>query len=145
MAEDIRYIVRIANTDLDGKKNVCVAMTGIKGVDRMLANAACMVIGLDPAKKAGSLTDAELKKLEDVIKSPGKYDIPSWMMNRRKDYEDGEDKHLLTSDLALVEGGDLKRLKKMKSYRGMRHSWGLTTRGQRTKANFRNTRSKGKR
>jgi small subunit ribosomal protein S13 len=64
------------------------------------------------------------------------------MLNRRKDYETGEDIHLLSSDLAFTQDNDIKMMKKMKSYKGMRHARGLTVRGQKTRANFR--RNKGK-
>jgi len=64
------------------------------------------------------------------------------MLNRRKDYETGEDKHLLSSDLAFTKDNDIKMLKKIKSYKGMRHAFGLPVRGQRTRSNFR--RNKGK-
>ena len=64
------------------------------------------------------------------------------MKNRQKDFEDGENKHISGADLKLRREFDLKRLKKIKSYKGVRHSHGLPVRGQRTKANFRKNRKK---
>lgn len=64
-------------------------------------------------------------------------------MNRRKDVESGEEKHLTGTDLDLRKDFDIKKLKKIKSYRGLRHTAGLPTRGQRTKAHFRSNRKKG--
>ena len=65
------------------------------------------------------------------------------MMNRRKDYEDGKDKHLLTSSLDLQKELDIKRLKKIRSYRGLRHALGQPVRGQRTKSHFRKNKTVG--
>ena len=64
------------------------------------------------------------------------------MVNHRKEYESGEDKHLITGTLNFTKDNDLKRLKKIKCLRGARHQKGLPVRGQRTRSNFR--KSKGK-
>lgn len=108
----------------------------------MFANAVLSVSGVPKDKKAGILTDKEVEQLNDVLKNPSKYKIPEWMLNRREDYETGENAHILSADLDFTKDNDIKRLKKTKSNRGMRHAWGLPLRGQRTKSNFR--RSKGK-
>ena len=141
MAE-FKHIIRVANTDLEGKKAVMYAMKKIKGVDVMFANAVLSIAGIDKNKKAGDLIDAEVKKMDEIIKEPLKFGIPEWLVNRRNDYETGEDMHVQGPELKLVKEDDIKRMKKVKSYKGLRHQWGLTVRGQRTKANFR--KSKGK-
>jgi small subunit ribosomal protein S13 len=64
------------------------------------------------------------------------------VLNRRIDFETGEKGHLTGSDLDLKKEFDIKRLKKIKSYKGLRHNVGLPVRGQRTKANFRRNRKK---
>lgn len=144
MAEkELKYLVRVMNTDLDGKKQIPIALSKIKGVKFSLANALCAVAGIDSRKKAGYLSDAEVKKLNDVLADPIQFGVPEWMTNRQKDPETGESKHVCVSDLQFLKDNDMKNLKKTKSYRGMRHQWGLTTRGQRTKANFRRTKVKG--
>ncbi len=136
-------MVRIKQTDLDGNKHVRVALTKIKGVGVMFSNAACNLAGIDPKIKTGYLTEDAVKKIEDIFENPAKHDIPVWMLNRRNDYEDGVDKHLFASDLDFTKGNDLRRLQKIKSYRGLRLSWGLTVRGQRTKGHFRKRTKKG--
>ncbi|MBN1157449.1 30S ribosomal protein S13 [Candidatus Woesearchaeota archaeon] len=141
-SQELRYIVRIANTDLVGSKNILFAMGKIKGISVMLANAFLGVAGIEKDKRAGALTDAEIQKLNDVISNPAKYNIPEWLFNRRKDPETGEDIHLLAGDLRFNTENDIKLMKKTRSYKGIRHSLGLTVRGQRTKANFR--RNKGR-
>lgn len=142
MAEDLKYIVRIANTDLDGKKHICVAITKIKGIGRIFANAICNITGIDKEKKTGYLTQEEILKLNEAISNSSSF--PKWMLNRRKDFESGEDMHLITADLAFTKETDIKRMRKTKSYKGMRHSWGLPVRGQKTKSNFRKNKGKVK-
>lgn len=133
--EEFKQLIRIANTDIKGEKPLYDALRHIKGVGFRFANALCNIIKIDKLKKVGSLTSDEVKKIESIIESPK--DIPKWMFNRRKDYETGEDKHLISTDLKLSEEFDIKRLKQIKSYKGMRHAWGLPTRGQRSKGHFR--------
>ncbi len=110
----------------------------------MFANAVCYLAGIDKNKLTGELNDDEVKKLEEVIKNPSKFGMPIWMLNRRKDYETGENKHLLVSDLDFTKENDIKRLKKIKAYRGVRHMFGLPVRGQRTRSNFRPNKGKAR-
>ena len=140
--ENYKYIIRIANTDLDGKKQILLALQKIKGVGHMYANMLCHNSGLPIDKIAGKLSDAEIKKLNETLKDISK--VPTWMLNRRKDRQTGEDQHIITGDLQFTKENDLKRLKKIKCYRGIRHMFGLTCRGQKTKSNFRRNKNKGK-
>jgi len=140
--EEIRYLVRIANTDLDGTKPLYNALTKIKGISYMFSNFVTSAADVDKKKKTGLLSDAEIKKIEEVIKSPADYNPPSWMLNRRKDFETGKDLHLIGSDLDFAHDTDVKIMKKMKSYKGVRHILGLPVRGQRTKSNFRKNKGK---
>ncbi len=143
MAEhQFNHIVRVINTDLDGNKPISQALRKIKGISFMMSNAICIKAGLDPVKKAGNLEDNELKKIEDVLVNPTKYQIPSWMLNRRSDPEDGLNKHLLSSDLTFITDNDIKMMKKIKSYKGVRHSLGQPVRGQSTKSHFRKNKGK---
>ena len=141
MAE-FKHIVRIADTDLQGSKAVLYAMKKIKGVDVMYANAVLSVAGISKSKKAGDLIDGEVTKLNQILQTPEKYNMPSWLYNRRIDYETGMHIHVMGGKLRLMNEDDIKRMKKTKSYRGLRHQWGLTVRGQRTKSNFRKSKSK---
>lgn len=142
--DNFRYIVRFVNADLDGKKPVGFALSKIKGVSYSIANAACKIANVDLSKRTGYLTDDEIKKLNSVLENIDKENFPSWMLNRQKDPETGKDTHLLSGDLQFAKENDLKLLKKMKCYRGIRHMQGLPSRGQRTKSNFRRTKSRKK-
>lgn len=138
---EFKHILRIANADLDGKKPILQALRKIKGVGLMLSNAVCSVADISADKQTGILSDAEVKRIDEVLKDINK-NVPTWILNRRKDYETGEDKHLLSGDLTFTNENDIKRMKKIKSYKGIRHMFGLPVRGQRMRSNFR--RNKGK-
>ncbi len=141
--QEIKHLVRIANTDLEGQKHISLALTKIKGIGHVLSNILCNISNIEKSKKAGLLSDDEVSKLDSVIKNISKNGVPSWALNRRKDYETNEDIHLIGPDLKFTQENDIKRLKKIKSYKGMRHANRLPTRGQKTKSNFRKNRGKG--
>ena len=127
--------VRILDTDIPSNKNVYIGLTKIKGISFTLSNAICNYLGINKFKKMKELSEDELKKLNEIpsiIKN-----LPSWLYNRRKDRETGHDLHLFGSKLDLTKEFDIRRLKKIKAYRGVRHSLGLPVRGQRTKSHFR--------
>ena len=140
--QELKYFVRIANTDLDGNKQIANALTKIKGISFMFSNAILNVSKIQKTKKSGYLSDSDVAKIDDVIKEPAKFNIPSWMFNRKKDPEDNLDRHLTGTTLSFTQDNDIKMMKKIKSYKGIRHSYGLPVRGQRTRSNFR--RNKGK-
>lgn len=140
--QELKYFVRIANTDLDGNKPLLQSLTKIKGINFMFANAVCNATGISKIKKTGYLTDEESGRIDEAIREPAKFKLPSWLFNRKKDPEDGTDKHLLGATLTFAQENDIKMMKKIKSYKGIRHMLGLPVRGQRTRSNFR--RNKGK-
>ncbi len=134
MAEDINEIVRITGTDIKGDKNILYSLSRVRGVGIMFSHALLHVAGINPTRKAGTLTDDEVKQLEEIVSDPAKYNIPSWMLNRRQDYTTGEDKHVVSNDLIMFLREDIMRLRKIRAYRGIRHERGLKSRGQRTKS-----------
>ncbi len=142
MEEGFKHILRVANTDLDGNKPIGRALMKIKGINFMFANAVCTISGVEKGKKTGNLTADDLKKIENVISNPLAAGTPSWMLNRRNDPEDGSDKHLLSSDLKFTVENDIKMMKKIKCYKGVRHSLGQPVRGQSTKSHFRKNKGK---
>jgi small subunit ribosomal protein S13 len=133
-------IVRILQTDIPGSKNVYAGLTRIRGVSWAISNAVCKINNLDKNKKIESLTKEEVQKIETTLKE---HKFPNFILNRRKDFTTGTDSHIIGSNLDLVEELDIKRLKKIRSYRGLRHATGQPTRGQRTKSHFRTNRKKG--
>ncbi|MGV8151795.1 MAG: 30S ribosomal protein S13 [Candidatus Nanoarchaeia archaeon] len=131
-------IVRIWQTDIPGNKKSLVGLTYIKGVSWSISNAMCRILKLDKDKKISELSKEEISKIEGFLKNPS---LPRFLLNRRRDFETGEDQHLFTTELDMKKEFDIRRLKKIRSYRGLRHATGQPTRGQSTRSHFR---SRGK-
>ncbi|HRZ85806.1 MAG TPA: 30S ribosomal protein S13 [Candidatus Paceibacterota bacterium] len=127
-------LVRILSTDIPGSKNVYIGLTRIRGISYNISNAILHILKLDKNRKISSLSKEEIELISKTIKE---LKIPEFLMNRRKDYDTGESKHLTSTELDLRKEFDIKRLKKIKSYKGIRHTRGLPVRGQRTKSHFR--------
>ncbi len=137
-----KHIVRVANVDLPGNKPLHWALTNIKGIGINFADAVCSIANVPKEIKAGNATEEQIRRLNDIINNPLKNGFPAWMVNRQRDAETGEDKHLITGTLTYVQDNDVKMMKKIRSYKGIRHIQGQPVRGQRTRSNFR--RNKGK-
>ncbi|MBI2043133.1 30S ribosomal protein S13 [Candidatus Pacearchaeota archaeon] len=132
-------IVRILSRDIEGKMKLYVGLTKIKGVSWSMSNAVCKILNLDKNRTIGSLTEEEIKKVSDFLKNPK---VPVFLVNRRFDFDTGENRHLIGTDLDLRRDFDIKRLKSIRSYRGLRHQLGQPTRGQRTQSHFRKNKLK---
>ena len=139
--EDIRYIVRIGGKDLNGELPIYRALQGIKGISHRMALNVAIAFEKETGKKydmrIGKMEEEFDKKLEEIVLEPSKHGLPTWMFNKRKDFEEGQDKHLVMADLDFAKRKDLQRLNEIKSYRGLRLSWGLPVRGQSTKSTHR--------
>ncbi|MCH4814282.1 MAG: 30S ribosomal protein S13 [Saccharolobus sp.] len=133
MSQQFKYVVRIFGQDVDGTMKLPYALAMVKGIGYNTAKAMIRKLGMDPNARLGELSDADIKKVESVISDHTIKGLPSWLYNRRKDYESGLDLHLVTSDLIFYVRNDIEREKKSRSWRGVRHSLGLKVRGQRTR------------
>ena len=132
----IQNIIRFSETNIDGTKKVEAALRQIDGISFSFANAASTISGLGD-KTFGSLSEAELKKLEEIINNPKQYGIPGWLFNRRKDPDTGAERHIIASQSDFIQKMDINKMKRIKSYKGVRHMFGLPVRGQRTRSSFR--------
>ena len=132
-------IIRIMQTDIPGNKRILAGLTYIKGVSWAVSNAMCKILKLDENKKIVELNEKETEQIIAFLKNPK---LPEFLLNRRNDFETGEDSHLIGNDLEMKKEFDVRRLKKIRSYRGLRHAFGHPTRGQRTRANFRSKKGK---
>ena len=110
-----------------------VGLTQIKGVGYMFANSIISKLKIDSGLRIGNLANEQVKSIENIIQNPSSSNFPLWFLNRRKDVETGEDKHLLTSDIDFTVRNDVEREKTSGSWRGYRHMFGLKVRGQRTR------------
>ncbi len=133
---DFNYIVRIANTDIDGEKKIIFGLTQIKGLGRRMATYVADTAGIDRGIKCGNLSDSQLEKINQVLELMHEK-APSWILNHRKDFDTGKDLHLIGSDVEMRLRDDVNLLKMIRSYRGIRHETNLRVRGQRTRANNR--------
>ncbi len=133
-------LIRILATDIPGNMRVYAGLRKIKGVSWSFSNAVCNVLKIDKKKKISELTKEEIDKISEFIKNPK---LPEFLLNRRKDFETGKNMHLIGTDLELTKEFDIKRLKKIKSYKGIRHILGQPVRGQRTKSHFRKNKAVG--
>ncbi|HII15989.1 MAG TPA: 30S ribosomal protein S13 [Nanoarchaeota archaeon] len=141
--DTIRQMVRLIDKTIPGTRILELALCDLRGVGFPMAHAICHVLEIDEKCKVGSLSDEQLQKIEEAIKNPLKFNIPKWMLNRRNDYETGADLHLQGADLTFNVDNDIKRMKKIRCYKGMRHSAGQPVRGQKTRAHFRHGTSLG--
>ncbi|MEM0023214.1 MAG: 30S ribosomal protein S13 [Thermofilaceae archaeon] len=134
MAEqEFKYIVRIADKDLPGDKNIVYALSLIKGIGVNTAYALCRKLGIDTRRKLGSLTEEEISKVDEAVRELHKLGLLSWLYNRRQDPRLGIDRHLIGADLVLTVKSDIDLMKEIKCWRGIRHMLGLKVRGQRTR------------
>jgi len=133
---DFKYIIRLSNTDIDGEKNVFYGLTAVKGIGVRMAALITDETGIDRNMKVGDLSDAQIEKLQAAIDEISEK-APSWMLNHRKDYDTGEDIHLIGPEIDMRLRDEINIMKKIRSYRGIRHERGLAVRGQRTRANNR--------
>jgi len=131
--DDIKYFVRIGTTDLDGTKSVRIALTGIKGVGRHTSTVISRMANVDEYALLGRIDEESVKRLRTAVEQYTTK-IPSWMANRPRDIYTGESKHLLGSDLTLIQDEDVNMMRKIRCYRGIRHETGQKVRGQRTKS-----------
>jgi small subunit ribosomal protein S13 len=132
-SQEYRYILRIMGTDVQGTLKTSYAVAQVKGLSAALSNAILRKAGVNPDLRVGFITESDISKIEDVIKDPVKYGLPSWMFNRRKDSDSGKDSHVLSADLAFKIKTDIDGAKEIRSWRGYRHAYSLKVRGQRTK------------
>lgn len=131
--QPFQHILRLLNTNIDGKRKIMYALTEIKGVGRRYSNVVCKKADVDLAKRAGELNPDELERIVTILQNPTQYKIPTWFLNRQKDIIDGKNGQLLSNQLESKLREDLERLKRIRAHRGIRHAWGVKVRGQHTK------------
>merc|ERR1711860_481767 len=141
--EKFQHILRVLNTNIDGRRKIMFAITSIKGVGRRFSNVVCKKANVDITKRAGELSEEEVERIITVMSNPRQYKIPDWFLNRQKDVKDGRFSQVLSNSLDNKLREDLERLKKIRAHRGLRHYWGLRVRGQHTKTTGRRGRTVG--
>ncbi len=115
-------MARISGVDLPRRKRIDIGLTAIFGIGRKTAIDILEAAKIDRSTKTDALTETEVRQLRDIIEAD----------------------HLVEGDLRREIQGNIKRLRDLGCYRGLRHRRGLPCRGQRTKTNAR-TRRQGPR
>jgi small subunit ribosomal protein S13 len=112
---------RIEGVDIPEHKHANIALTEIFGIGRTLAKEILDEAGIAYDKKPANWTEEEVAAVRDII---------------------GSDQYIVEGDLRSRTRRDIKRLKDIGSYRGLRHRRGLPVRGQRTRTNARTRKGK---
>ncbi|MBS3065937.1 30S ribosomal protein S13 [Candidatus Pacearchaeota archaeon] len=132
--EENEVLVRIFGYDIPGSRNIYTGLTRIKGISWTISNAVCLKLGFPKSKKVSELSKPDIQKIESFLKNLPVYDF---LKNRRTDIETGKTAHFFGTDLEMKRDFDIKRLREIKSYRGIRHALKQPVRGQRTRSHFR--------
>merc|ERR1712212_577396 len=112
LPEGFQHILRVMNTNIDGRTKIMYAMTSIKGCGRRFANIVLKKAGIDATKRAGELSEEEVDRIITIMQNPRQYKIPDWFLNRQKDIKDGKFSQVLANSLDNKLREDLERLKK---------------------------------
>ncbi len=113
-------MARIANVTIPDQKQAGVSLTYIYGIGPVLARRILQTAKVDPTARIKDLTESELSRIRDEITAH----------------------YTVEGDLQRIVTGNIKRLKDIGSYRGLRHKSNLPSRGQRTRTNARTRRGK---
>ncbi|WP_458206522.1 30S ribosomal protein S13 [Haladaptatus sp. NG-SE-30] len=131
--DDLRYFVRIGQTDLDGTKTVERSLSEMKGIGRRTARIIAEEADVDRTATFGRLDEDDIESVVEVVESYTER-TPEWLANHRKGYFSGETTHETGNEMSLTRRRDINRMKMISSYKGLRHKRGQKVRGQRTKS-----------
>ncbi|XP_040109727.1 40S ribosomal protein S18-like [Oryx dammah] len=141
--EKFQHILRVLDTNIDGRRKIAFAITAIKGVGRRYAHVVLRKADIDLTTRAGALTEDEAERVITIVQNPRQYKIPDWFLNRQKDVKDGKYSQVLANGLDNKLRKDVECLKKIRAHRGLCHLCGLRVRGQHTKTTGRRGRTVG--
>ncbi|MBX9705649.1 MAG: 30S ribosomal protein S13 [Gammaproteobacteria bacterium] len=114
---------RIAGVNIPPNKHIVIGLTEIHGIGRQLSQKICEAAGIDTSVKSKDLTEEQIERIREQIT---------------------RSKFLIEGDLRRFVATNIKRLRDIGCYRGVRHRRGLPVRGQRTKTNARTRKGRRK-
>ncbi|MEM2142480.1 MAG: 30S ribosomal protein S13 [Candidatus Thorarchaeota archaeon] len=132
--QEYRHIVRVAGRDISGQESLLQGLTRILGVGLRTSKAVLTQLGFDPTSRLGFLSDTDIERIEKTLYGLQESGFPEWFANRSRDRTTGRTLHLIGADLDFAHRNDIDRLKRIRCWRGVRHSLGLKVRGQHTKS-----------
>jgi len=136
LGDDFAYILRMADSDVDGLKPIAIGLTSIKGVGMRTSQQICRLAGINGKTLGGHLSEEEQDSLRSAIDDYATT-VPWWLVNRQRDLGTNEDAHIVAMEVKMTRDDDISRLAGIKAYRGMRHRSGHKVRGQRLRSNGR--------
>lgn len=113
-------MARISGVTIPDGKQLHVALTYVYGIGPKTASDIVSAAKVEPTVRVKDLTDAEISRIQEVI----------------------NDNYTVEGELQRVVATNIKRLKDINAYRGLRHKQNLPSRGQRTRTNARTRRGK---
>lgn len=113
-------MARISGVTIPDNKQVQIALTYIYGIGPKFSETILAAAKVEPTVRVKDLTDAEISRIQDNITA----------------------NYTIEGELQRVVTGNIKRLKEINAYRGLRHKNNLPSRGQRTRTNARTRRGK---
>lgn len=135
--ENIKYIVRLANTNLDGTRQAVFALSSIKGIGYRTAEILLKKMKIPRETKLGEIDDSKIEEIREAIERRYNEFFPPWALNHRNDIQTGSDLLKVGPDWGVAVSDDINRMKRTRSYKGVRHEKGKKVRGQRTRSNGR--------
>ena len=132
-AEDIRYFVRIGQTDLDGTKSVERSLTDMNGIGHRAARIIAERAEVDRRAVCGKLDEEDIDRVVELVEGYAD-EVPEWMTNHQRAFFTGETTHEIGNELDMTRRRDINRMQMIDSYKGVRHKRGQKVRGQRTKS-----------
>jgi len=113
-------MARISGVTIPSEKQVQIALTYVYGIGPKTAGDVLTAAKVEPTARVKNLTDAEIARIQDFI----------------------NEHYTVEGELQRIVAGNIKRLKDINAYRGLRHKMSLPSRGQRTKTNARTRRGR---
>ena len=142
LGDDFAYILRMADSDVDGLRPIAIGLTSIKGVGMRTSQQICRLAGINGKTLGGHLSEEEQDSLRSAIDDYATT-VPWWLVNRQRDLGTNEDAHIVEMEVKMTRDDEISRMAGIKAYRGMRHRSGHKVRGQRLRSNGRKGSSLG--
>jgi len=142
LGDDFAYILRMADSDVDGLRPIAIGLTSIKGVGMRTSQQICRLAEINGKTLGGHLSEEEQDSLRSAIDDYATT-VPWWLVNRQRDLGTNEDAHIVAMEVKMTRDDDISRMAGIKAYRGMRHRSGHKVRGQRLRSNGRKGSSLG--